>query len=59
MMPISFAEIDAFARLRRLHLEDWEIDLIRALDETKLGGKEPEPQVTMTPKLFRATFGGE
>lgn len=34
--PITFVEIDAWARLMRLRLDPWEVDTLRMLDDAYL-----------------------
>lgn len=65
--PISYAEIESYARLRREPIRPFEIDIIRALDATFLKAarvmseRKPEEPLgpPMTPSLFRAVFKGE
>ncbi|WP_323009838.1 hypothetical protein [Paracoccus sp. (in: a-proteobacteria)] len=51
--PISFAEIDAFARLMRLPLEPWHITILMDMDAAWLAGaqkaKVPEGVKTLPP----------
>jgi hypothetical protein len=35
--PISYSDIDAFFRLRKIIPEQWEVDLIKRLDRETLG----------------------
>ena len=59
--PISYAEIEAWARLMRIPLEPHHVDLIVALDRTWLAhGSKPKtkaPAAELTAGLFDARFG--
>jgi hypothetical protein len=65
--PISFAEIEAWSRLRREPVRPFELDMIRALDRAYLecaaasreeANEEPLGP-PMTPDLFRAVYKGQ
>lgn len=64
--PISYAEIEAWSRLRREPVRPFELDIIRALDAAYMKaaatgpGETSKPEVssrTMTTELFDAMFG--
>ena len=63
--PISFAEIEAFARLNRWPLQPHHVEIIRALDETWLKHGQPTerrpgrlgPAQPMNVAAFDAVFG--
>jgi hypothetical protein len=64
--PISFVEIEAYARVRREPVRPFEVTILRALDAAYLeAAREPaEPAgeplgPDMTPDLFRAVYKGQ
>lgn len=63
--PLSWSEIEAWARLRRWPLSDSHITILRALDRAWLehayagisGGQPPASAQRITPAAFDAVFG--